>query len=192
MILSKRERLILTATLVVLGLLVLDRFVIRAALARLNETGQLRSELSIEVEGMQDLLSRRKDLESRWRDMIDNGLSSDPSLTESSIWHELHQWSSECNVALPNVTPQRTNSDNGAMEIIFTIAGRGTMEGIAELLWRIEEAPMPVRIKYLQLGSTNASGQEITLTLRLSVLCLEAAKGPSGAEPSNPASEVSS
>ena len=59
----------------------------------------------------------------------------------------------------------------GLQEVSFTIAGKGTLETVSEFLWLVEQAEMPVKITNLTLGSTNASGQEMTLTLKISVLC---------------------
>ena len=176
MVLSPRERSIALATLVVAVLLVADRFVATPALARFDEIKRQKAALAMEVQAMEDLLARRDAMQLRWRTMLDAGLAADPSAAESSVFHALEKWSSESGVRLPSVTPQRSTTDKGLQEIAFTVAGKGDVQAVGQLLWLIEQAAMPVKINSLQLGSTNASGQELSLTLKLSVLHLAAPK----------------
>lgn len=172
MVLSRREHTILFVAIAIFSLLLVDMFVIKP-IGRQRQQTRLRKEtLSVQVDTMRDLLDRRRALESRWQRLLDNGLTADRSLTESTMWHALHEWSSECGFNLPNVTPQVSTTAQGVPEIIFTVSGRGSMQSLTQLLWRIEQAPMPVRIRSVQLGSTGSSGREITLTMRLSVLYL--------------------
>lgn len=172
MVLSKRERNIFIVALCFIGLLLINFVIIEPVSRHLAQTRSRKYDLSVEVASMRDLLDRRKDLESRWEMLLHNGLTADRSLAETTMWYALHDWSSECGFDLPDVTPQTSVTDQGVPEIIFMVAGRGSMQGIAQLLWRIEQAPMPVRIRSIQLGSTSSSGSEITLTMRLSVLYL--------------------
>ncbi len=92
------------------------------------------------------------------------------------MWHKLSEWSSDSSFDLPNITPQRMPNDTAFQEIIFTVSGKGTLEGAARLIWAIEQSQMPVRISNLQLGSPDPSGREITLSMRLSVLYLDESK----------------
>jgi hypothetical protein len=97
-------------------------------------------------------------------------------MVESAMWHELSQWSSDSNFDLPNITPQRMMNDTEFQEIIFNVSGKGTIEGAARLVYAIEQSKLPVRISGAQLGSADASGRVITLSMRLSVMYLSAAK----------------
>jgi hypothetical protein len=171
MVLSKRERIIFWATLSVVGLLALDRIVITPVLARVDDISQKKSDLELEVYEMEELLKQRRSMSDRWDSMLNTGLTDSPSAAESHVFHALEEWSSQCRIDLTAITPQRATAVGGLQEVSFTIAGKGTLETVSEFLWLMEEAEMPVRIMSLILGSTNASGQEMTLTLKISVLC---------------------
>ncbi len=174
--LSKRETIILYATVAAVALWIGWRFVFEPVSNRMNETHQLKISLEQEVNTMNNLLDRRKDIQARWQARMDNGLGSDPAATESAMWHKLNEWSSESNFDLPNITPQRMLNETAFQEVIFTVSGKGTVEGAARLIWAIEQSAMPVRISSVQLNSPDPSGREITLSMRLSVLYLDESK----------------
>lgn len=172
MVLSKRERRIFWTTLVVMVLLVSDRFVINPGLEALDSVKEEERRLGVEVDAMGEVLELSTTQARQWQEMIENGLMDDPSAAQSSMLHALEEWSDQSRVRLTSVTPQRSTSDKGLRDIVFTIAGKGDMASIGEFVWLIEQTSMPVRINSLTLGSTNASGQDLTLALKLSLLYL--------------------
>ena len=176
MVLSKREKMILYGAVTAVVLLIGWKFLFEPVSKRMEKTHQLKISLEQEVDVMKELLDRREEIQARWQTRMDNGLGSDPAATESAMWHQLSQWSSDSNFDLPNITPQRTPNDSAFQEVIFTVSGKGTLEGAARLIWAIEQSQMPVRISSLQLGSPDPSGREITLSMRLSVLYLDESK----------------
>ncbi len=171
MVLSKRERMIFWTTLSILLLLTVDKIVITPAMARLDAISQKKADLQVEVHEMTELLSQRKAMAERWRTMQKTGLTDSPSAAESFVFHALDEWEAQCRIDLTAITPQRATAVEGLQEVSFTIAGKGTLETVSQFLWLVEQAEMPVKITNLTLGSTNASGQEMTLSLKISVLC---------------------
>jgi len=171
MVLSKRESIIFWAALSVVALLVLDKIVITPALARLDDVSKRKGELELEVHEMSELMRQRKTMSERWRSMLDTGLTDSPSAAESQVFHSLEAWSSRCRIELTAIDPERATAVEGLQEVSFNIAGKGALESVGEFLWLLEQTDMPVKITSLTLGSTNASGREMTLTLKISVLC---------------------
>ena len=53
-----------------------------------------------------------------------------------------------------------------------TVAGTGTMHATAEFIWQIERAALPLRIRDMQLGSSNEGGTKMSLQLNISALTL--------------------
>lgn len=176
MVLSKRERRIFWTTLVVMVLLVSDRFVINPGLEALDLVSAEKQRLDAEVSAMWDVLdpNRSTPRARQWQEKIENGLLDDPSAAQSSMLHALEEWSEQSRVRLTSVTPtpQRSTRDRGLRDIVFTIAGKGDMASIGEFVWLIEQTSKPVKITNLTLGSTNASGRDLTLSLKLSLLYL--------------------
>lgn len=181
MVLSKRERRIFWTTLVVMVLLVSDRFVINPGLEALDSVSEEKQRLDAEVSAMWDVLdpNRSTPRARQWQEKIENGLLDDPSAAQSSMLHALEEWSEQSRVRLTSVTPTPQRStrdrglrDRGLRDIVFTIAGKGDMASIGEFVWLIEQTSKPVKITNLTLGSTNASGRDLTLSLKLSLLYL--------------------
>lgn len=174
MVLSKRERRIFWTTLVVMVLLVSDRFVINPGLEALDSVSEEKQRLDAEVSAMWDVLdpNRSTPRARQWQEKIENGLLDDPSAAQSSMLHALEEWSEQSRVRLTSVTPQRSTRDRGLRDTVFTIAGKGDMASIGEFVWLIEQTSKPVKITNLILGSINASGRDLTLSLKLSLLYL--------------------
>jgi hypothetical protein len=91
---------------------------------------------------------------------------------ESRILTALREWSGAANMALSSIRPERVSSSRGLQEMIFTVAGRGSLESVARFLWQIETAVLPVKIKDMQLGSSSEAGDSMSLQLHLSALYL--------------------
>lgn len=178
MVLSKRERIIVLVTLVVVGALIADRFVLTPILSGLEQTESKKQQLLAEVNEARSLFERRRLMERKWKTMLSDGLRSEAE-AESRIARALQKWSADAKLMLTSVKPERTAGDKGMQEITFVIAGRGPLEAVAWFLYQIETAELPVKVKNMQLGSTSESGDNMSLQLRLSAIYVAAEATPS-------------
>ncbi len=184
--LSKRERIILIATLASVGLFVAVKFVIDPVQAKRDELESQRQQLQGDLNEAEMLISNNGRMRKKWDAMLSDGLQSETD-AESRILSALREWSGAANMALSSIRPERISSERGLQEMIFTVAGRGTLDSVARFLWQIETAVLPVKIKDMQLGSSSESGDSMSLQLHLSALYLGAQKkqaesGQPGAE----------
>ena len=184
--LSKRERIILIAALVSVGLFVAVKFVIDPVQAKRNELESQRQQLLGDLNEAELLIGNHGRMQKKWNAMLSDGLRNETE-AESRILDALREWSAAANMALSSIRPERVSSDKGLQEMIFTVAGRGTLDSVARFLWEIETAALPVKIKDMQLGSSSESGDSMSLQLHLSALYLgtqqkEANAGKSEAE----------
>lgn len=175
MVLSKRERIILIATLVAVGLFVMNKFVIEPVQAKLDELEAQRQQLLGDLNEGELLIGNHRRMQKKWNAMLSDGLRNDAE-AESRILGALREWSGTANLALSSIKPERVSSDRGLQEMIFTVAGKGTLDSVARFLWQIETATLPVKIKDMQLGSSSESGDSMSLQLHLSALYLGAQK----------------
>ena len=171
MVLSKRERMILITAIVAVVMLVGDKFVVGPISARREEIKARKLELQAELQNAQLLFTRQKLMERKWKTLLSDGLLNDAE-AESKIARALDEWSKEAMLTLSSVKPERVASDKGLKEMTFVVAGMGTLEAVSKFLWQIETAPMPIKVMDMQVGSTNDTGQSMSLQLRLSALCL--------------------
>ena len=169
--LSKRERTILIAALASVGLFVAVKFVVDPVQAKRNELESQRQQLQGDLNEADLLIGNHGRMQKKWNAMLSDGLRNETE-AESRILDALRQWSAAANMALSSIRPERISSDKGLQEMIFTVAGRGTLDSVARFLWQIETAALPVKIKDMQLGSSSESGDSMSLQLHLSALYL--------------------
>ena len=138
------------------------------------------------------LFERRKLMQRKWQDMVDGGLQSDASKTESKILHALRDWSEKHGVALASVKPDHINGDGKLHEITFLVTGTGSMSALGEFLWQVEATSLPIRIKDLQIGSRRENGKDMSVQMRVSAIYFTArtAATTSGDLPSSPGEKI--
>jgi len=171
--LSKRERIIVLVTIVVVGGLLLDRLLVTPGLKRLAETKNQKRELLAELTEARNLFERRRLLERKWKTMLSDGLQNDAE-AESRVARALDEWSQDTRLTLTSVKPERVAGDKGLKEMAFVVAGRGQLSAVVRFLYKVETAELPIKVKDMQLGSTSESGDSMSLQLRLSALYLGA------------------
>jgi Tfp pilus assembly protein PilO len=172
--LSKRERMIVLITIIAVGALVADRLV-RAPLA--NRLGQLKSErqeLAGQVAKAQNLFERKSQQERKWKTLLSEGLRSDAE-AEGLVAKALDKWAEDARLTLTSIKPDRmAGGDKGLKEILFVVAGKGSLDAVAWFLYQVEISELPIKVKHMQLGSTSESGGNMSLELRISALYLAA------------------
>jgi hypothetical protein len=171
--LSKRERIIVLVTILVVGALVGDKFV-RAPLAdRWGELGgrrqQLRSQVTKDKALLTQIQQKRKKYEASFPPALQNYAQA-----ESRVAEGIGKWSKDVGLSLTSVTPSSLPGDKGLKEIVFVIAGKGSLESVASFLYKAETSDLPVKVKHMQLGSTSESGEDMSMELRLSTLYVAA------------------
>jgi hypothetical protein len=175
MVLSKRERIILIVTMVVLGALVADKIILGPVSDRLDEMKVQRDQLLAEVNESQALFEQQRLLMPRYKALLTEGFRNDTE-AESHVLRALREWSDTTNVTLSSVKPERVASDQGLKEMTFVVAGKGTLRSVAQFLYQIETAALPIKVKNMQLGLASEGADSMSLQLRLSALYI-------GAEP---------
>jgi len=181
MVLTKRERIILIVTLVCVGLLILSEFVVDPLQNRLGEMEAERQQLQVNLEEAQLLMGNRGAMQRKWNSLVADGLGNDAE-AESKVLRALGDWAEEAGLSLSSIKPDRVASDKGLQEMIFTVAGKGTLESVSRFLWQIETAALPARIRDMQLGSGSESESTMSLQLHLSVLYVGTPQNTSNAE----------
>jgi len=175
--LSRRERSIVLVTLVVLVLLPADKFVVTPVINKLVEARDTRQRLLDELQEAENLFDRRRVMEKKWRQFGSEGLESE-SQAESRLLHAVGQWAQDSRLTLASVKPQRVSTEStDVQEMTVSVAGTGSLQAAARFMWNVEHAAIPVKIKDMQLGSANDTGNDMSLQLRLSTLYIGAAEG---------------
>jgi hypothetical protein len=173
MVLSKRERLILVATIAVLMIFALDRFLLTPALDARGEIINQKRDLIREMEKASELFKQKSAVSPKWEEMINGGMNADVSSTESIVLNALRTWAQNYGLTLSSIKPEREKGQGGIMqEILFNVACSGNMSSVGQFLWQIENTTLPLRITEFQLGSREEDGKEMSLQMKLSALYL--------------------
>jgi Tfp pilus assembly protein PilO len=180
--LSKREQIMAIIAVSIVALLVLNKFLIGPVVGKLRQLETQKSQLSIELEQAQNLFRKRRMLEREWKNASIEGLRNEAE-AESKVGRALNEWSQMSHLTLSSVKPERMASDKGLQEMTFVVVGTGTFESVARFLWQIETARLPIKVKDMQLGSSE-SGQSMSVQLHLSALCLGAEQKSNESKPS--------
>ncbi len=174
MVLSKRERYVVAVTIIAVSVLVLDRYIVTPFLDGRAQIEAERESLLREMQSAMNQFARRRQMEREWKEMLEAGLKRDASEAESQVLHAVRNWSQESGLMLSSVKPERIAEEGDLQEIMFQAAGTGSMRSVAQFLWQLETAPLPLRVKELQLGSRKEVADDLSLQLRISALYLPA------------------
>ena len=172
MILSKRERRIAVLTLAAVAFLVFDRGLLTPYFGRRTQLTFEKQGFLIDLERAHGLFARREKLSPKWEEMLKSGLKPDAASAESAVLNALRDWAEESGLMLTSLKPERSNTRGQLQEIIFQAVCAGSMNGVSKFLWRIEDAALPVKVSDLQLSTRKEGADDLTLQVRIAVLCL--------------------
>jgi Tfp pilus assembly protein PilO len=172
MVLSKRERLIAIVTIAVLMIFALDRFMLTPILDARDKVLTEKNELIKEMGKASELFKQKNRVIKQWNEMVNGGLSSDVSITESEVLNAIRIWAQEYGLTLSSIKPEREKGDGAMKEIIFNVACNGSMNSVGKFLLQVQNSTLPLRITQFQLGSREEDGRELSLQLKLSALYL--------------------
>ncbi|MCK4998233.1 MAG: hypothetical protein KAS23_01820 [Anaerohalosphaera sp.] len=170
---SKREKIILIFCIVAVLALIADRYVFSAMMEGRSELKDQRQELLAELEESRAIIERRKLLSNKWDQMIEAGLKGNPSETEVIVLGYIKDSSSNNNVKLASIQPERIQENAELGEIEFVLSGVGSISSVTGFLWDIETSPIPLKVATMQLSAADESGNQMTIQLRISSIYYE-------------------
>lgn len=172
MVVSKRERYVLIATAAVVGLLVLDWFILTPLLTRKSELDQAIVKARDELDNADRLFVNSRRATPTWNKMVNGALKKNASEAESQVLHSVRDWAADAGMTLSSVKPDRTEKDKEFIRTNFRATGAGGMAQISRFLWNLQNSDIPVRITDLQIGSRKDGTDELTLQLGMTTLYL--------------------
>lgn len=169
--LSKRERYIAIATAASVGLLVFDWYVLTPLMDYSGSLTQQKQQLVSELSAAARLMHTRTTLGRRWRTVRTTTVKHSQSEAEGQLLNAQRSWSQAAGLVLDAIKPERNEKLHDMQEVAFATTGSGTMRAATAFLYRLETAPIPLRIRELQLTSRTEGGDDLTLAVRVSTLC---------------------
>ena len=171
--LSKREQVVFTVAMIVLGLLIGDRLVLSPTLERRDDLDSRRRGLVGELQQANLVFRKSQLLRGSWQSMLEGGLHTTASEAESEALHAVRQWSQESGLSLVALKPEITDVDSRLRAVEIQATGNGSMQAAARFVYMAETSELPLRVTDMQLGSLEQAADDLTLKLRLSMLYLD-------------------
>jgi len=170
MALSKREKTIGIATGVIVGLLVLDSFVVRPYFESLDQLEQQHAQLTTRLNDAKQTIAMSDNARRRWNEYRAGGLQSDASSAENNLLNALPGWSQASRLTISSFRPDRMQSRLGVEEKNFQITAQGTLQAVSSFLYRIETSQLPLRVHELRIAARTEGTDDLTVQIRLSTI----------------------
>lgn len=189
MILSKRERYIVIGTVVVVGILALDRLFLTPLIERRQETN---ANIRLETEKMEKataLVTNRSRVSRKWTELSGSSLKIDGANAESQIIRAVNDWAQDSGLNVSSVKPERAereklkDKETQFIKITFRANATGNMAAISKFMWRLQTSKVPIRVTDVSINTRRDGVDDLSLDLGISTIYLppEPVKGDSAA-----------
>jgi hypothetical protein len=190
-VLSKREKLIAICVGVMAVLLLLYFIVVAPYYQTLDDLDAKAKELKSTQDSNSLLFVRQTKLQPVWQSMLDTGLESDFSNTQSRTQQYLQDWIGQSGVNLTAANSGRAPTQQGDFQAIdfsldFSTGGQQAMRQLGRLLASLETAEIPIRVSNLKITPVNPGSDQLTVHLVASALYMpgtDASGHPAAPEP---------
>ncbi len=172
---AKRERLLIIAAILCVGLLVADRFVITPLWEVWGERSESIRELKKNIASGEPLVERQKDMRERWIDMENRALPDDVSVAEGRLLGALTAWSQQSGLTPSSFKTQWTTHEDWK-EIEIQSAASGDIRALYAFLEAMRKDEIPVRLKTIEITSRQDNGQDLSIRATFSSIVLKVKK----------------
>jgi len=181
-VLSKREKYIGICAIAAAALLAINSLVIEPYNDALS---QLESQEATDKKTLSDnqlLLYRQGSLQNEWQTMLASGLDVDDSVAQSQTQQNLQLWARTAGINLDSLSSEHIPAQHGPFQVLdfnleFNVSGSRAMREIAEMLWSIESAKIPIRLADMRVQSVKEGTDNMDVKLVVSTLYMPP-KGP--------------
>lgn len=166
MAMSSRERMLGAVTLIAVGAVAINHYVVspyvkaRAAAAAENTT------LTRKVNENERLFKKKSASQRQWNDMLKGGLRGNAYEAELQMYQAVEDWADESGVSVATINPlERTARNDRIQTVRLRVTGNATTPALTKLLWAVESSNVPMRVEELSLRARKegADNQEVTL-----------------------------
>jgi hypothetical protein len=166
---EQRTRYLSIALMLAAGALVLDRLVG----LYIDHRRELVDQRDAQIRALADAQNTLKS-EKRLRQFlagVDEFVRADSSATEGRVMHLLHDWEQQAGVRESSFGRVGTADEHGFLRLTFQVSATGDLWAVAALLYRVETAPIPLRLESAEVRPQSAGGDDIQVHLSISTLC---------------------
>ena len=170
--LSGRERLLAIGSLVVLGLLLSDRYLLEPAWALLDDLDLRQQQRLSDVAAARTLFEQRRRLAPLLQGQGAAKLPRDPAAAEAQALAVLQAAAGGARFVVDALRPERVAAHDQLRPLAFQLTGHGNLEQVARFLHALDGAALPLRVEQLRLSTRKDGADDLSLQLRLTTLYL--------------------
>jgi hypothetical protein len=172
MALSKREKLIAIGVGVAAVVFAGDRYVLTPYVYARKEVTDDLTATSNKLREANSRLTRARRMDRDWRDMEAGagGVKTDQSAAQFQVLEAVGEYAREAGVNLNSRTPQPENRNDRTQVLRLHAIGTCNTASAARLLWRVETAPIPLKVDEITLSSTKPGNDDLTINLMVSTI----------------------
>jgi hypothetical protein len=192
-VLSKREKNIgLAAGAAVVGLL-LYSFVWSPYSDALGSIAQEKADAEKTLADGEQLNQRKAHLQPIWQQLVQGGVRQDESLAQSQAREALDNWAQRAGVTLDSLVLEHSVQQGSFFvtnfNMSFGVAGATGMRSIAQMMWALETAKIPMRVNDMKISPAHEGTDQLNVKLSVSTL-YTASESPAGLGGGNSATRV--
>ena len=171
---NDRRQLLLKITLVAVGLLLLDTFVIEPSIRGWKEQTARIAALREKVQRGRELCKREAALRERWAGMLSTNLPAEVSAAENVALKAVGRWVRDSQISLTNLTPNWQSRDDCYETYECRVAATGNQAMLGRFLYELEsDQTVPVSLEECEFTTRDARGYQLALTARITFLRLK-------------------
>lgn len=131
----------------------------------------------------------RKTVDDQWNGLLAAGLKTDPAAAESQAMRWMRTFAENTRIDLQSLKPERIARTGDFQQIRIQATGNGTTSGLANMIWQIENARIPLRVTDLHMTARKEGTDDLTFSLNVATIAFTpapekpAARTPAKGEP---------
>lgn len=173
MIVTRRQRYLVMATVAAVVIFGLDWFVITPLMTQKEQLDlAIATEQQVLDTAQRTYITSRR-VSGQWEAMLAGGLKTDTSEAESQILHAIREWAQSAGMALSAVKPERIEREKDFQKITLRATGTGTMQQVSRFVWQIQTASIPVRITDLQINTRKEGTDDLSIQVGIATICFD-------------------
>jgi hypothetical protein len=171
-VLSKRERTITIATIATLALVILYTYAIDPKLEELRTQADKIAKAQADKDNGEIAIKRSTNVSPIWNQRVTGPLKKTASLAESQVLENVVAWGKDAGMTGMSINkPDRIEKENAFSKITFRATARSSVKQLADFMYRIQTAKIPVRITDLTVTSPKEV-DDLTVSMGISTIFL--------------------
>ncbi|MCX6966208.1 MAG: hypothetical protein NTZ46_00235 [Verrucomicrobia bacterium] len=172
---QRRQLLLKMTAAAVVGLFLLDRFVIEPVLQGWSEQTTRIAALREKVQRGRQLCERETALRARWAGMLRANLPEDNSAAEYAALKSVDRWTQTSMINRTSLIPSPWQHRDEGFDIYeCRMSATGNQASLGRFLYELEsDQSVPVSLEECEFATRDPRGSQLTLTARITFLRLK-------------------